>query len=186
LIGIIQNNLVLILTVAFFVLLCVLGYHRGLIRMATSIAGMAVSLFVARHFMPKLTARMEQSNSWMNWVQSEVVPKLNGITAAMVFSVLSFLVIFVVTLVLIRILAATLDRLMENSILGIFNQVLGMVLGAAEAIVYIWVFMLVVEVLPHFPVCEEIMRQINADGLLSILHDNNLLVAFLSNIKTIV
>lgn len=182
-IEVLKNNLVLIGTVVFFVLMCVYGYRRGCIMMFTSLAGMAVSLFVARYFMPKLVVRMEQSNSWMNWVQSQVVPKLIGVTPSMVFSVLSFLVLFVVSYVLIRILASTLDRLVENNVLGILNEVLGMVVGAVEAVVFIWIFMLTVEVLPHFPICEEILRQINADGLLSMLHDNNLLISFLANMS---
>jgi len=183
LIGLLKDNLVLIGTVAFFVLKCVHGYRRGCIRMLTSLAGMAVSLFAARYFMPKLVTRMEQNASWMNWVQSEVIPKLNGITPSMVFSVLSFLVLFVIIYVLIRILASTLDRLVEGSVLGILNEVLGMIVGAAEAVVFLWIFMLAVEVLPHFPICEEILRQINSDGLLSLLHDNNLLVSFLARMS---
>jgi len=180
LIEILRNNLVLILTVAFFVIMCIRGYRNGLIKMVTSLVGVAVSLFVARHFMPMLVARMEESKSWATWVQTQVVPKLKAVTVQMVYSAISFLAIFVVTLILIKVLSATLDQLMERSFLGIVNQVFGLVIGGAEALIYVWIFMIIVQVLPHFPVCEEILRQINADGLLSILNENNMLVSFLS------
>jgi len=180
--SILVDNIVLILMVVFLVLMCIWGRHRGFIRMITSTAAMVISLFLARGFMTKLSARMMEQNSWKIWVETKVLPKLNGIGAETVFNALSFLILFVISLILIRILASVLDRLTEGTPLSVVNEVFGMLLGLVEGMILIWVFMIFVEVMPQFAFCEFVSRQIQAEPILQLVHDNNLVVIFAQSV----
>lgn len=175
------DNIVLILTVIFLVLMCLWGRHRGFIRMITSTAAMVISLFIARGFMTKLSAKMMEHNSWKLWMEAEVLPKLEGITAEAVFNALSFLAIFAVSMILIRILAATLDRLSEGPF-SIVNETFGLIVGLLEGVGFLWVFMIFVEVMPQLEFCRFVSAQIEAEPALRILRDNNLIVLFLKSV----
>lgn len=181
-IELIQNNLVLILLVAFCVLKGVWGYHKGFIKMIASFAGMVLSLLISQKLAPMLAARMRENNAWVTWVQAEILPRLKIVTMDMVFSAVSFLVLFILASVLIRVLVSVLEKAAEQPVLSVLNQTLGMIFGVAESIVYIWVFMLFVDIMPQLPVCQTISAQIAADELLTIIHDNNLLILGLQSV----
>lgn len=175
------DNIVLILMVIFLMLMCLWGRHRGFIRMITSTASMVISLFIARGFMKTLAARMMEKRSWMNWVEIQVLPKLEGIRAETVFNALSFLAIFTVSMILIRILAATLDRLSEK-VFSAVNEVFGLLVGLLEGVAFLWIFMIFVETMPQLGFCEFVSGQIEAEPVLRLLRDNNLVVIFLQSV----
>ena len=118
----------------------------------------------------------------MLWVETEVLPKLKGISRETVFTAICFVAVFLVSLALLKILAATLDRIAKLPILNFLNKALGVVFGICEATVYIWILMIVINILPHVPVCANAIREISENELLSVLYQNNFINAFLQSI----
>ena len=178
----IENNAVLLVTVAALALSGIRGYRKGFLRMITSAASMIISIFVSRIFAPKLALRMAENNAWVSFVQAEVLPVLKTVTMEQVFLALGFLILFVVVSVLLLVLAGTLERMTEGTVLEPVNRVLGILPGAALALTYIWAVMLFTDIMPQLPLCREVSAQIAADRFLSVIHENNLLTGLLQNV----
>lgn len=180
---ILTDNLVLIIAALWYLLAGMNGYRRGFIKMIASLASVVLAVLAAKVLMPGATAMMIQSNSWKNWVEASVLPHLPGADLKLILSIISFAAIFVLALILIKILLSTLDRIFDLPVLNFINSVGGLLFALAETTVYIWIIMMIViNVIPGFPVCKVIISQINASYLLSMLRDNNLLLQFLQRL----
>lgn len=178
----VKDDLVLILTVLLYAILIWKGYQRGLVRMLTSLVSVAAAIFLGMNLAPKIVPYMDESHAWVLWVETEVLPKLKGISRETVFTAICFVAVFLVSLALLKILAATLDRIAKLPILNFLNKALGVVFGICEATVYIWILMIVINILPHVPVCANAIREISENELLSVLYQNNFINAFLQSI----
>ena len=179
---IITDNIVLIAVALIYFLSGTHGWHKGLIKMVASLVSVIAAVIIAKILMPKAAEMMMQSNSWIRWVDASVLPYLPGASLKLVLSVISFAAIFIIVLILIKILAATLDRIFDLPLLSFINSLGGMLFALAETTVYIWVGMMIVNVIPAFEICREITDQISGSWFLSMLRDNNLLLQVLQKL----
>lgn len=179
---ILTDNIVLIAVALMYFLSGMHGWHKGFIKMAASLVSVIAAVIIAKMLMPKAAEMMMQSNSWISWVEESVLPHLPGASLKLVLSIISFAAIFILVLVLIKILAAALDRIFELPLLNFINSLAGMLFALAETTVYVWVGMMIVNVIPAFEICRVITGQINGSWFLSVLRDNNLLLGFLQKL----
>lgn len=180
--SIITDNIILIIVAVLYLLSGINGWHRGFINLITSLVSLVLSVLAAKTLMPRAVELMMQSNSWVKWVEASVLPHLPGVSLNLVLGVISFAAIFLLSLILLNILASTLDKIADLPGLNILNSAGGMLLSLAKTTVYIWVAMMIVNVTPSFQISRFIINQINQDFFLSMLNENNLLLQLLQNL----
>lgn len=174
-----RGDLVLCITAILFAAMAAVGYKKGLVKMLTSLVSVALSVFLALTATPTLVALMKESNAWESWMENKVLPATMGAGREFIFSALCFIGVFLLSLLVIKILSATLDLIARLPVLNFVNKSLGAVLGLCEATVYVWVFMLLVYALPHVEICADAIREIEGSSFLSFLNDNNMIRAFI-------
>lgn len=179
---VIKEDLFLILTIVLYALMLCSGYRKGFVKMAASLVSVAASIAIAVFLTPILTERMQKQNAWNVWVDANVLPHLQGVVREQIFSAIAFIVLFIIALALLKILAATLDRIARLPLLSFLNSILGLLLAFCEATVYVWVAMLLVGVMPHIPFCEHALSEISGNTLLTVLYENNLIGIFLNQL----
>ena len=176
------NNITLILTLVFFVIMAMRGYNCGLVKMVTSLAGVAASLIVSGLVMPYVSSEALSNNGLTEWLESTVTSRINGVSAEAVISGLTFVVLFVVVLVFIKILTMLLKKVSELPVINFIDMVLGSVFGLAEAVIFLWLFMLVVSLLQNFEICRTVYGQIEQSDLLKAFYDNNLIAGLVGRL----
>lgn len=79
----------------------------------------------------------------------------------MLVSVITFILLLIVVTLLVKLVFAILARVAELPVLNFMNRTLGAILGLVEAIVYIWIFLIVISFLPENPLTLNIAMQFN-------------------------
>lgn len=99
--------------------------------------------------------------------------------ADMTISAASFLIAFVVIVIVLNLLAVLLNTIMKLPVLNSINHIGGLVAGLAEGLLMVWVFFLVITLLCSTQFGKECMRMIEEGKILSILYDANPLIRIL-------
>ena len=175
-------NITLILTVAFMVFMAVRGYKKGMVKMITSIACVVLSLVAARLLAPAVSAALSKNLNFVQWIRNTVIPNVKGVTVPMVISAISYVVLFVAALAVMKLLSKLLKAIASLPVLHFLDHIAGGAFGIGEAVVYVWVFMIVVSVFQQFDICRTIMAQIRASQFLSVLYQNDPLITIVQNI----
>lgn len=100
---------------------------------------------------------------------------ITGYLADMIIRILVFVLLFFAMFVLLHVLVVWLDLLAKLPIISGLNQIAGAVLGAAEALIFIWIVCLICTVLSGTAFGKNIMAQIDASIWLSWIYDHNML-----------
>lgn len=127
----------------------VIGYRRGFIMHSVKLISFVAALFVAyryrgvaepllREVLPYPLAQLEGNWIWLSLLN------LEGIF----YSVLAFLLLFFTTRLVLMILARLLDRLSHLPGLNLANRSLGLVLGAVQMVLIIFVMVHLLFFLP--------------------------------------
>lgn len=101
----------------------------------------------------------------------------------LVINCISFFLTFFIGCILIRFLLKILDFLTEVPILHGLNCVGGMILGAVEALIGIWLFFLVVTIVGSTEFGQAMYQYIDDNVWLSLLYNNNYLLILLTNMS---
>lgn len=80
---------------------------------------------------------------------------------SMFVSVFTFVLLLIVVTFVVKLLFALLARAAELPMLNFFNRTLGGSLGLVEAVLYIWIFLIVISFLPENPLTVNIATQFN-------------------------
>jgi len=104
---------------------------------------------------------------------NKFVDYLASYVAYSVTNGIAFLLSFALAIILIRVIMYAINILTSLPGIGFINSVGGMVLGGAQAILWIWVFFVVVTVLYNTTFGETLMSAIEGDAFLSFLYDKN-------------
>ena len=89
---------------------------------------------------------------------------------------IGFVISFVVASILIKMILYAVDILTDLPVIGFFNTAAGMVLGFAQAIVWIWLFFVVVTMCYNSMIGGVLVDQIRESEVLMFLYDRNLLM----------
>ena len=68
-------------------------------------------------------------------------------------------------------------------IIGSLNKIGGAALGFVEAVIIIWVFLIIVDNLPNYSWCLRLSEQINESGLITFIYEKNVFSHLLEDIK---
>lgn len=101
---------------------------------------------------------------------------IGGYVADMILKAGTFLLMFLVLFVALQILVFWLDLIAKLPILSGINQIAGAVLGAVEALIFIWIVCLIFTVLSRTGLGEAALEQIAASPWLSWIYDHNVLL----------
>lgn len=103
--------------------------------------------------------------------------------SSLLLSLILFLAFLLLSRILLRFLFALLDRLMRLPMLNQLNRSSGALLGLIEGIFYIWVFIIVLGLLPEYKLTEVLAEQFAVEGTLACyLRDTNLILYFFRTI----
>ena len=102
--------------------------------------------------------------------------------AEIVTNVISFLASFLLAMILIRILAFALNLFAKLPVLHGANKIAGAALGIIEAVVFVWILMMILTLLANTSVGRTVMEYIYKDTFLDFLYDHNVFVKFFANI----
>lgn len=100
---------------------------------------------------------------------------LSGYLAYAVINGIAFVLSFVVTIILIRLILYAVDILTDLPVLGGINRAGGIVLGAVQGLLWLWIIFLVIALLADTPAGRVLMEQIRINPVLSWLYNNNFL-----------
>ena len=100
---------------------------------------------------------------------------LSGYLAYAVINGIAFVLSFVVTIILIRLILYAVDILTDLPVLGGINRAGGIVLGAVQGLLWLWIIFLVIALFADTPAGRVLMEQIRSNPVLSWLYNNNLL-----------
>ena len=101
--------------------------------------------------------------------------------ACLVLNAVSFLIIFLVALIILKIIEASLDLISKLPVLHGINVLGGLVCGVIHGLIILWILCIVVTVFAWTGYGQWILAQINANLLLSFLYNHNYLLSVLTN-----
>lgn len=100
---------------------------------------------------------------------------LSGYLAYAVINGIAFVLSFVVTIILIRLILYAVDILTDLPVLGGINRAGGIVLGTVQGLLWLWIIFLVIALFADTPAGRVLMEQIRSNPVLSWLYNNNFL-----------
>ena len=100
---------------------------------------------------------------------------LSGYLAYAVINGIAFVLSFVVTIILIRLILYAVDILTDLPVLGGINRAGGIVLGAVQGLLWLWIIFLVIALFADTPAGRVLMEQIRSNPVLSWMYNNNFL-----------
>lgn len=93
-----------------------------------------------------------------------------------IIKALTFLVLTIVIYIIIRIIIAVLDVFSRLPIINGINKWAGAVVGLVQGLLFIWIASLVLTAFSDKDWAQEVFRQINDNGFLSFIYNNNMVI----------
>lgn len=100
----------------------------------------------------------------------------------MVMGAITFILLFLVILILIKILFHVLNLITKLPVIHTFNSIGGGILGLVEAIVIIWIACIVVTMFSTTAWGQAVCQAISKNELLSFIYDNNIIQKLITGI----
>ncbi|MDO4439287.1 MAG: CvpA family protein [Eubacteriales bacterium] len=199
----------LIFTVIFMTALTLYGHRKGLIHMAVSIGSLIMTFILVDGILPyaekiimKSSFIREMMEGWNENLSSKLgeieyspLYELLGLeelcerTGEVLFEALvkgiSFLFLFILIFLIIRIVAAILNIFAKLPIIYGLNQLGGAAIGFIEAIFVIWIIMVFVSFFPGGELCGQIMKQIYTSDFLLYIYKNNIIMRILTGVLSL-
>lgn len=89
---------------------------------------------------------------------------------------IGYILSFIIAVIIIKVILYAIDILTELPGISFINAVGGMLLGAVQALLWIWVFFILATILCNTPAGQVVMDQISGNEILKILYEENLLM----------
>lgn len=99
----------------------------------------------------------------------------------LIINALSFIITFLVILILLWIICIALDIVSKLPLLNSINKTAGLFAGLIHGLVVVWVFFILVTVFQSTELGQKAMDMISGNQALSLIYDNNLLLRFITN-----
>ena len=104
---------------------------------------------------------------------------LAAFMANLVLRVLSYMITFVLAVLILKLLVMTLDIVAELPLLKGVNRVLGLLVGTAQGICVVWILFLIITVMGGTDAGSRILILISQDKVLSVFYDTNIFLKLL-------
>lgn len=102
--------------------------------------------------------------------------------AVIVMNVASYIVCFIVSLILLFILCRVLDLISKLPLLNEVNKTAGLVIGLVSGCIKVWLFFILITLFSTTSLGENVFSMINSSPVLTFIYDNNLLMKGIVNI----
>lgn len=103
------------------------GYKNGLIAEVASIAALILGIWGAIHFSQITT---EQLVRYFNFQSVHI-------------DIISFAITFVIIVILVHIVAATVSKMFEPGVLGVFNKMGGVIVGLLRSLLFLSIMLMI-------------------------------------------
>lgn len=104
----------------------------------------------------------------------------------MLINALSFLLTFLIVSILIRVIIIIMGAMTQLPIVGTINRFGGMVFGAGEALIIVWIMFVVVTLLCETEPGGALYRQIEESQMLTYLYTKNVFLGAITNLSKII
>lgn len=101
--------------------------------------------------------------------------------ATLILNIISFVATFLLVVSFLWITVMTLDVIANLPIIHGINQVLGLVLGLVQGLVFVWIAFLIITVFSSVDLGRDLMLMIHNSKILSIIYDNNIFLKLLTD-----
>lgn len=102
-----------------------------------------------------------------------------GYLARFLMKIISFILALLVTSILLKILDEILDVFGKLPVIGILNNVGGLLLGIGKGFIYLWIFFAILSLFAQTAPGAYLIKEIAGDLHLNYLYENNLLIQYL-------
>lgn len=106
---------------------------------------------------------------------------ISGYLTGVILKAISFVLLFMVTLILVRVLASALDIVSKLPVLNSLNKLGGVAVGLLHGLVVLWVLCVVLTIYSGTGVGKMVFEAIDDSVVLSLIYNNNLLLYFVVN-----
>ena len=203
---IVQDNIVFMCIAAFIIIMVWLGKQRGFIDRILSLGSVVVTLIVEIRFFPRIMDYLGENEAIKEFCLNTVrgFMHIDGKTASsplydllgldtfaenaadlmetLAAKLVVFVLLFIVLRILVRLLSALAKGLKKIELVDSIDRMLGMTAGFIEAVILIWIFMLVISGFPNNGFCSFVLNQIQHNPLLLTVYNQNLLLLFVQDI----
>ena len=203
---IVKDNIVFLCLAAFIIVMVWLGKQRGFIDRILSLGSVVVTLIAEITLFPHIMKYLGENEAirefCLNTMQgfmhidkespasplydllgldtfAENAAELMETVAA---KLIVFVLLFIVMRIIIRLLSAFANGLKKIELIDSIDRMLGMIAGFIEAVILIWIFMLVISGFPNNAFCGFVLKQIEHNPLLLTIYNQNLLFLFVQDI----
>lgn len=101
----------------------------------------------------------------------------------LILNVIAFLILFIVVLILLKLIAASLDLISKLPVLHGINKIGGLIFGLVHGLVNLWIVCIILTLFASTSFGQAIFRQINENPFLGMIYNNNYLLVALSNMS---
>ena len=107
---------------------------------------------------------------------SDFVDYLSGYVANFVINGIAYILSFAIAAIIVKLIFSAIDLLTMLPVVGTVNAIAGMLVGVGQAILWIWVFFVLVTILCNTELGQILAAQIEDNSILKILYDKNVLL----------
>ena len=104
--------------------------------------------------------------------------------ASLILNILTFVITLLLVNLLLRMTVLTLDNLSRLPVLHPINQTLGLILGAGQGLLIVWVAFLVITVFGNTDTGQKLLMMIHQSVVLEWLYNMNIFLEYLLRIVT--
>lgn len=180
--------------IGFLIIAIMDGYHKGFINKLVGILALIITLMIASVVTPYIYELLESSTSVLGLLQEGIANSNNdimsilqtigmnqtmgGYLAGLLLHMAAYLITFILVSIVIQGFALSLHVVSKLPILNQLNRLLGMVLGLAEGVFYVWVGFFVITIFCGTDLGGKLLGMIARSDLLSYLYVKNVLLQF--------
>lgn len=194
-----------VLVSIYLILMLLYGHRKGLIRMLSPLLSLLVSLILTKILTPAIAPVLRTNPSLRAWTQhwlgsltqqreaaaegANVFYQMLGLDQFrnyladrlldFVIGIAVFLLMFLLSIFIVKFLCKALDIFSRLPILNGMNRMAGAALGLLEALIYLWLLFMLLAILPENMLSRSVALQIQHSQLLQFVRDGNLLVMIL-------
>lgn len=171
------------------------GHRKGFIRKSVGLVSWIVTFFITSVSIPYITEFLKEETELYRVLQNTIAASdmeavqflavigqaeaVGGHVADMMLRVIAFLITLALVSLLVQGAAAALGIASKLPILNGLNRTAGLILGAAEGILLVWIFFFVLTVFVSADWGVEMLLMIADSEILSWIYQHNLLFLFL-------
>lgn len=107
--------------------------------------------------------------------QSGIYQEIGNYVAGIIINMIACVLTFIIVLLILRILVNVLDLVAKLPVLSAMNRLGGVVAGAAEGVLIVWLMFFVITLCKSSEMCQGLLNDINQSAFLKLIYENNLI-----------